>query len=85
MIERPIENSKINAKTDINVEIDEIKHWFRTEYIKKLSDLNRDKFLGLPMRYSRYAVEMEAYEKENRLRELLGQEKLPEPKFTSII
>lgn len=85
MIERPIDYKKNIAKTNVNVEIDEIRQWFKTEYIRKLSELNRDKYLGLPMRHSRYALEMEAYEKENRLRELLGQEKLPEPKFTTII
>ena len=85
MIERPIGNSKINAKTDINVEIDEIKHWFRTEYLQKLAKSKRDAYLGLPCRVSRHALEMEAYKKENRLRELLGKEPLPEPKFKKII
>lgn len=85
MRERPIEHKKIIAKTNISVEIDDIKRWFRDEYRDRLDTLNRDKYLGLPMRYSRYALEMEAYEKENRLRELLGQEKLPEPKYKNII
>lgn len=85
MIERPINATKTVDKTNVSVEIDEIKRWFRTEYMEKLATLNRDKYLGLPMRQSRYALEMEAYEKENRMRELLGQEKLPEPKFQNII
>lgn len=85
MIERPINHGKTIVKTNVSAEIDEINKWFKTEYIRKLSELNRDTYLGLPMRHSRYAIEMEAYEKENRLRELLGQEKLPAPKYTSII
>lgn len=85
MIERPINTVKKVNKTNVSVEIDEIKRWFKNEYVEKLATLNRDKYLGLPMRYSRYALEMEAYEKENRMRELLGQEKLPEPKFQNII
>ena len=85
MIERPINATKTVDKTNVSVEIDEIKRWFKTEYMEKLATLNRDKYLGLPMRCSRYALEMEAYKKENRLRELLGQEKLPEPKYRKII
>lgn len=85
MIERPINATKTVDKTNVSVEIDEIKRWFKTEYMEKLATLNRDKYLGLPMRHSRYALEMEAYEKENRMRELLGQDKLPEPKFQNII
>lgn len=85
MIENAIENKRIIEPTSTNAEIERIKKWFKTEYRDKLDALNRDKYLGLPMRISRYALEMEAYEKENRLRELLGEEKLPEPKYTSII
>lgn len=85
MIERPINATKKVNKTNVSVEIDEIKRWFKTEYAEKLATLNRDKYLGLPMRYSRYALELEAYDKENRLRELLGEERLPEPKYKNII
>lgn len=85
MTEKPNDVKKPIKKTNNSVEIDEIRRWFKTEYAEKLATLNRDKYLGLPMRYSRYALEMEAYEKENRLLELLGEEKLPEPKFTNII
>lgn len=85
MIETSIENKRIIQPNNVSAEVDEIRVWFRTEYLDKLLMLNRDKYLGLPMRYSRYALEMEAYEKENRMRELLGQEKLPEPKFQNII
>ena len=85
MIERPIEHKKIDIKTNASVEIDAIKKWFKYDYITKLTTLHRDTYLGLPMRYSRYALEMEAYEKENRLRELLGQDKLPDPKYKDII
>lgn len=85
MIEETISNKTIIQPSEVNAEVDKIRLWFRTEYMEKLATLNRDKYLGLPMRHSRYALEMEAYEKENRMRELLGQEKLPEPKFQNII
>lgn len=85
MIENPIENRTKLAPTDIDAEVDAIRAWFRNEYATKIATLNRDKYLGLPMRISRYALEMEAYEKENRIRELLGEELLPEPKFKKII
>lgn len=85
MIEETISNKTIIQPSGVNAEVDKIRLWFRTEYAEKLATLNRDKYLGLPMRYSRYALELEAYEKENRLRELLGQEKLSEPKYKKII
>lgn len=85
MTENPLETKRKLSPSKVNAEVDKIRTWFRTEYADKLATLNRDKYLGLPMRYSRYALEMEAYEKENQLRELLGQEKLPEPKFQNII
>lgn len=85
MTESPIENKRKLVPTNVNAEVDKIRAWFRTEYADKIATLNRDLYLGLPMRFSRYALEMEAYEKENRMRELLGEELLPEPKFKNII
>lgn len=85
MIESSLEIKRAIEPTSTNAEIEALKKWFRTEYRDKLDALNRDKYLGLPMRISRYSLEMEAYEKENRLRELLGEDKLPEPKFTNVI
>jgi hypothetical protein len=85
MIENAISTQKTTKTTNVNTEVAKIQKWFKNEYAEKLAILNRDAYLGLPMRFSRYALEMEAYEKENRLRELLGQEKLPEPKYRNII
>lgn len=85
MIESSLETKRTIEPTSTNAEIEALKKWFRTEYRDKLDTLNRDKYLGLPMRISRIALETEAYEKENRLRELMGEEKLPEPKYTNII
>jgi hypothetical protein len=85
MIESAIEIKRTIEPTSTNAEIEQIKKWFKTEYMEKLATANRDKYLGLPVRVSRYALEMEAYEKENRLRELMGEDLLPEPKFSSII
>jgi hypothetical protein len=85
MIEQSIETRKTVHPNHVAIEIDELKRWFRTEYTERLNRANRYKYLGLPMLESRYALEMEAYEKEQRLRELEGKEPLPEPKFTNII
>lgn len=84
MREYEVENLRYRDSVDVS-EIDAIKKWFRTEYIDRLNRANRYKYLGLPMLESRYALEMEAYEKENRLRELEGKEPLPEPQFRNII
>jgi hypothetical protein len=84
MIEQPIENKTSVAPSQL-AEIEKLQRWFRTEYLEKLAKSKRDAYLGLPCRISRYTLEMEAYKKENRLRELLGKEPLPEPKFKKII
>ena len=85
MIETAINTKKTTKTTSVNAEVAKIEKWFKNEYAQKIATINRYQYLGLPMIHSRYALEMEAYEKENRLRELLGQEKLPEPKFRKII
>ena len=84
MIEQPIERKTPIDQSQL-AEIEKLQRWFRTEYLEKLAKSKRDAYLGLPCRISRYALEMEAYKKENRLRELLGKEPLPEPKFKKII
>lgn len=85
MRENAIEIKRTVETTNHNQEILLLRQWFTTEYRDKLDMINRDKYLGLPVRLSRYALEMEAYEKENRLRELEGKNPLPAPKFTNII
>lgn len=85
MTEHIIKNKRIIEPNSTNAEIERIKKWFRTVYRDRLDKINRHSYLGLPMLDSRYALEMEAYEKENKLRELMGEEKLPEPKYTTII
>ena len=84
MIEQPIERKTPIDQSQL-AEIEKLQRWFRTEYLEKLAKSKRDAYLGLPCRISRYSLEMEAYKKENRLRELLGKEPLPEPKFKKII
>lgn len=85
MIESSLETRKTVQPSQIAIEIDEIRRWFRTEYAERLNRANRHKYLGLPATESRYALELEAYAKENRLRELQGKSPLPNPKFTNII
>jgi len=64
--------------------INELEKWFAHEYVSRLNTINRYTYLGLPLPETRYALEMEAYKKENELRALKGQEPLPESKLKKI-
>lgn len=85
MREVQLSTTKQKKPTNVSAEMDQITHWFRTEYLVRHAALERYKYLGLPMLDSRYALELEAYDKENRLRELQGLEPLPAPKHKQII
>lgn len=84
MREREIETSR-KTKTPNVKRINEIEMWFRYEYPARLHTINRYTYLGLPLQESRYALELEAYVKENELRTLKGQELLPDIKFKDLI
>lgn len=84
MQEREIDNSRITIKRDNN-RIREIESWFRFEYVDRLNRIARFQYLGLPLVESRWDLELEAYEKENELRQLKGLSKLPEIKFRDLL
>lgn len=84
MQEREIEYSRITLKND-NARIREIETWFRHEYVDRLNRIARFQYLGLPLPESRWDLEIEAYEKENELRQLKGLSKLPEIKFRDLL
>ena len=65
--------------------IGKIERWFATEYLIRLAKINRYKYLGLNCDETRYALEMEAYKKENELRILKGLEPLPESKYKKLL
>lgn len=65
--------------------INELVSWFRFEYPERLMKINRYAYLGLNLPETRYALEVEAYDKENELRELRGEAKLPPMKITNIL
>lgn len=65
-------------------EIDTIERWFKYEYPRRLQAISRYAYLGLPIPESRYSLELEAYDKENRLRELYGEPPLPKLKNNDI-
>lgn len=84
MTEMPIETKRQVVLPDLR-ELDALKAWFRTEYRDRLDKINRYQYLGIKTEDTRYALEKEAYQKEQRLRELQGLEPLPEIKFKKLL
>jgi hypothetical protein len=84
MQETEIEMTRTNQKSD-NTRIREIETWFRYEYIDRLNRIERYKYLGLPLVETRWELEIEAYDKENELRQLKGLSALPEIKFRDLL
>lgn len=80
MVTREIEASK-RKNIEVNRELEEIERWFRNDYVFRKLAIDRYQYLGLRPPESRYALEIEAYKKENRSRELQGLEPLPEVKI----
>lgn len=79
-------DSRRTSKRNVNFQrINELEKWFRFDYVERLNKLNRYTYLGLPLEETRYALEKEAYEKENELRVLKGEKPLPPTKFRKII
>lgn len=79
-----VEKSKVTLTRD-NTRIREIEMWFRYEYIDRLNRISRHQYLGLPLPESRWSLELEAYEKDNELRQLKGLSPLPELKFRNLL
>jgi len=84
MKETVLETRRVVESTVDVKRIDELEKWFAREYVSRLNTINRYTYLGLPLPETRYALEMEAYHKENELRALKGQEPLPESKLKKI-
>lgn len=84
MMEFELETSKKSiSKQDIK-KIDDLERWFRFDYPARLNKIHRHQFLGLSSPESRYALELEAYDKENELRQLKGLEPLEKIKFKNL-
>ena len=83
MQEQELEMSRIMIKPD-NTRIRELESWFKYEYIERLNKISRYQYLGLPLDETRWQLELEAYDKENELRELKGLPKLPEIMFRDL-
>ncbi len=66
-------------------EIEKLERWFRNEYIERKATIDRYTFLNLPKVETRMELEIEAYQKEQRLRELKGYPKLPDIKIGTLI
>lgn len=79
-----VEKSKVTLTRD-NTKIREIEMWFRYEYMDRLNRIARHQYLGLPLPESRWDLEVEAYEKEQKLRQLKGLSPLPELKFRDLL
>lgn len=85
MVENELESSKVTIDNKNVTRIEQIKKWFRFDYLERLNRINRHAYLGLQIPETRYALEMEAYEKENEMRQLQGLEPLPKTKFTDLL
>lgn len=81
---REVEKSKSTLNKD-TARIREIETWFRYEYVDRLTRIARHQYLGLPLPESRWNLELEAYEKEQKLRQLKGLSPLPELKFRDLL
>ena len=79
-----VEKSKITLTRD-DTRIRELEMWFRYDYIDRLNRIQRHQYLGLPLPESRWDLEIEAYDKENELRQLKGLSPLPELKFRDLL
>lgn len=84
MQEKEIEYSRITVVNN-NARIRELETWFRFEYVDRLNRIARHQYLGLPLPESRWDLEIEAYEKENEMRQLKGLSPLPEIKFRDLL
>lgn len=79
-----LENKKTIDKSVMD-EINKIEQWFRTEYVKRRMSIDRYAFLNIsPKPETRLTLEVEAYNKEQRLRELKGLPLLPNIKTETL-
>lgn len=83
MVEKEKSNKKVVVKPSQEARL-EIERWFRNEYIERKMRITRYNYLKIPHKDTLYALEMEAYEKEQKLRELKGEELLPDIKIGGI-
>lgn len=84
MTEHEIETSRTTQSNKDLDRIETIQRWFAHEYPYRLQTIARYSYLGIKLPETRYALELEAYEKENELRALTGKEPLPKPKIQSV-
>lgn len=85
MREIELETSRV-TKSNLDIKrIEEIEKWFRIEYPARLLKAERYYYLGIPSQETRWDVEKEAYDKENELRILRGEEPLPALKYTDLL
>jgi len=81
-----VENRR-SARFD-KVELDRIadlEYFLFTLYPRRLRNVERAIYLGYEPEERRYDLELEAYEKEQEYRELMGLKKLPELKNKKLI
>lgn len=85
MYEMDVRNRKAQPLPNNSKEIAMLEDWFRRTYVARLNRINRYQYLGLPLPESRYELELEAYEKEQKLRQLKGESSLPEIKNKNLL
>lgn len=86
MKETERDNSRfIKIDTSTSQKAGLIREWFKNDYLIRLTQIERYRYLGLETEDTRYALELEAYQKEQDLRALLGEPLLPDHKLIKII
>lgn len=63
----------------------DIELWFRTEYLFRLEHVRRCAYLGVMPDETEYEVQKEAYDKEQRLREIAGKPLLQQIKVIDLV
>lgn len=84
MRESELETKRKVIYNDNTKRIDELEKWFMFEYPIRLNKIARYTYLGIKGNETRYALEIEAYDKENELRLLRGEELLPPLKLKDL-
>ena len=84
MVENELENTRRIVRPDRSREV-ELERWFKETYPYWRNRIEMYAYWGLKAEKTRYELELEAYEKENELRQLRGLEKLPPLKIVNLL
>ena len=84
MVENELEATRKIVRVDRSKEL-ELEKWFKEVYPYWRNRIEMYAYWGLKAEKTRYELEMEAYQKENELRQLRGLDKLPPLKIVDLL